>query len=542
MTERIREKKDTIIPLIWMIAAYVWDMWYQIVRGREMLDSDISSGIVLAYRLNTEHSLTGLSKNWIYATGIRFLESQWLYRIGLAMFPGNWHMARTVAMAMSLIILAFSSWLVFHSIGRDSWGLWAAALTLFPGGGWYFWQTIFGLQYTPYIIISHFCFSLIMLSKTRWGSIRGTIYMSVMLLLSLGAGLNGIKQLMVFYAPLCLTACVVLIMGIRRCGAGCFTEKTIRRDNSFRFFILSVAASVAAVAGYLINSKILARIYPFEQYDSTLIEYQGFFECLKMYLWDFGFANGKRLMSPTGIASMCGVLFGLLVIVSGVRLIVRLGQLPESEQTLILLSCTSILFCCFMFAYLSGHGDIQYFQPVIPMGFFLVVMEIFTEKWIETEKGDGNALSGKVGITVMNLAMIVMLIASAGTIHNENNEPFHKYRARPTLGKVVDVLIDKGYTQGVSTFWTSNVVTELSDGAIEMWTLSTESPDEYLNRAQRKDHMVNPPAGRYFYIFDLTRGEDEANVDLGLAYVEKHQEAGMPAPIYYDEDFIIYGN
>ena len=40
----------------------------------------------------------------------------------------------------------------------------------------------------------------------------------------------------------------------------------------------------------------------------------------------------------------------------------------------------------------------------------------------------------------------------------------------------------------------------------------------------------------------MTRGEEEANVDLGLAYVETHQDAGTPVPIYYDENFIIYGN
>lgn len=491
-----------------------------------MLDSDISSGILLAHRLNVEHSITGLCRNWIYATGIRFLESQWLYRIGLALSPGNWHVARTIAMAMSLALLTFSSWLVFHSIGRKEWGLWAAAFTVFPGGGWYFWQTIFGLQYTPYIMISHFSFALIMLAKRHKGSVRGKVYTGLLLLLGLGAGVNGIKQLMVFYAPLCITALCALLKSIR--------NKRIMKDGDTVFFFLAVSASISAIAGYLVNTKVLAKIYPFEQYDSTVIEYQGFFECLKMYIWDFGFADGKVLMSPWGIASMCGVLFGLIVVLSGIRIMTRLGELDDDEQILTVLSVTSILFSCFIFAYLSGHGDIQYFQPVIPMGYFLVVTEIFSDKIF------GGYKQG--GFIAVNLAMIIMLVASAGTVHNENDGPIHKYRARQGLGAVVDMLVDKGYTQGVSQFWTSNVVTEMSDGVIEMWTISTESPDEFLNRAQKKDHMENPPSGRYFYLFDLTRGEEEANVDLGLAYVEKHQEAGALAPIYYDENYIIYGN
>lgn len=499
-----------------------------------MLDSDISSGILLAHRLNVEHSITGLSKNWIYATGIRFLESQWLYRIGLALSPGDWHIARTIAMAMSLALLAFSSWLVFHSIGQNEWGLWAAAFTVFPGGGWYFWQTIFGLQYTPYIMISHFSFALIMLVRSHKGGVRGKVYTGLLLLLGLGAGVNGIKQLMVFYAPLCITALYALLKSIRRCGEDGSCAKQILKEGGTDFCLLVFLASVFAIAGYLVNTKILAKIYPFEQYDSTLIEYQGFFECLKMYIWDFGFADGKILMSPWGIASMCGVLFGLIVVLSGIRLMTRLGELDNDEQILTVLSVTSILFSCFIFAYLSGHGDIQYFQPVIPMGYFLVVIEIFSDKIFDGYKWGS--------FITVNLAMIIMLVASAGTIHNENDDPIHKHRVRQGLGTVVDMLVDKGYTQGVSPFWTSNVVTELSDGSIEMWTISTESPDEFLNRAQKKDHIDNPPSGKYFYLFDMTRGEDEANVDLGLAYVEKHQEAGVLAPIYYDENYIIYGN
>ena len=538
----IKQKIKVLMPLVWMITAYMWDMWYQIARGREMLDSDISSGILLSHRLNLEHSITGLSKNWIYATGIRFLESQWLYRLGLALFPQNWHMARTVAMALSLMLLAFSSWFVFYSIERSGWGLWAAALTLFPGGGWYFWQTIFGLQYTPYIIISHFSFALIMLTRKHRGSIKGKAYCILLMLLGLGAGLNGIKQLMVFYGPLCITAGIVLIVSIRRAGAGCFKDKSIYKGFGFGFFLFSILVSVMAVIGYLINSKYLARIYPFEQYESTLIEYQGFFECLKMYIWDFGFADGKKLMSFSGVASMCGVVFGLLVILAGIRLIMRYRQLSEEELTLSLLSATGILFCCFMFAYLSGHGDIQYFQPVIPMGYFLLLLEIFTEGASLPQPEDGRGNMPRTQLLAVNAVMAMMLLISIGTIRNESNEPIHKYRARPTLGPVVDMLIEKGYTQGVALFWTSNIVTELSDGKIEMWTLSTDSPEAFLNRAQLKEHIDNPPLGKYFYIFDMTRGEEEANVDLGLAYVETHQDAGTPVPIYYDENFIIYGN
>lgn len=531
----MKEKLQKIVPWVWLIGGYIWDLWYHITRGKLMLDSDISAEMILADLLNKEHSVIGLSRNWIYSTGLRFLEMQWLFRIGLIIFPGNWHRARVFAMAIAIALMAFAVFLIFYAIGRSRWGVWGAAMVIFPGGGWYFWQTIYGGQYTPYILISLFSTAFILLAVRDFRTLYNKMYIIFLLLLGFASGINGIKQLMVYHAPLCITAVLLFLIELRGIGERGENIKNVIHTGRFRFAILSWGTSFAAFTGYLINKFILSKIYMFEEYDSTVIEYRSFFEYLKMFIWDYGFADGKILMSPWGVASMLGVVFGLLVVFSGIVLAFKFRDLSEGDQMLTLLSVVSILFCCFIFSYVSGHGDIQYFQPIIPFGYCLVVMLIYTftftkETWREV---------------AIHLTMIILLFASMGTIHNEQDNPIHKYRAQKDLVPIVGWLVEQGYTQGVSFFWTSDVVTELSDGKIEMWTLSTESPEIMLNRLQKKEHITEGPDQRYFFIFDYTDKEDEFlddKVELGLAYVGAHPQPDELMAIYFDENYVIYGN
>ena len=103
----------------------------------------MASEMILSNQLNKEHSILELTTKWFYSTELRFLETQWFYRIGLLLSPNNWHIARTIAVALMLFLLAFSVWLLFHVCDRDDIAVCAAAFTLCPCGSWYLWQTIY---------------------------------------------------------------------------------------------------------------------------------------------------------------------------------------------------------------------------------------------------------------------------------------------------------------------------------------------------------------------------------------------------------------
>lgn len=62
---------------------------------------------------------------------------------------------------------------------------------------------------------------------------------------------------------------------------------------------------------------------------------------------------------------------------------------------------------------------------------------------------------------------------------------------------------------GYATFWNANVLTELSNGKIEVWSWGVESSDEFRNMTspdeiyewlQLKDHKKERPEGKVFIL------------------------------------------
>ena len=123
---------------IWMTIAYLIDVLFMGFFGEKLLDSDMASEMILSDILNSEKSITGLTHSWYYSTEIRVLEMQWFYRIGLLFSPKNWHMARTIGMAIALIVFVVAIVLMFNSLGMKDAAKYGAAIALMPGGSWYF--------------------------------------------------------------------------------------------------------------------------------------------------------------------------------------------------------------------------------------------------------------------------------------------------------------------------------------------------------------------------------------------------------------------
>ena len=513
-----------LIPRLWLLFGFLWNVWYQIMYGQKLLDSDMASEMVLSDILNREHSISGLTTSWRYSSELRVLNMQWLFRIGLAFFRDNWHLARVLSMTLAILLLAFSVWFVLYSINLSELGIWAAALALFPGGAYYFWLATFGGYYLPYIYIALFSFSLTVLAIRDVRSVRSIVYIVLVILLGIGSGLNGIKQLMMYYAPLILSSICMIIIEYRN-------EKSENKRKTVNFFIISVLSGLASMIGYLINSKVLSNIYVFKRFDETKIKSKSFFQMMKEYIWSFGYAEDKILLSPAGIASMFGVFFWIIVIVCGILMIYKFEKLSFEIKLLSSFCFISIVFCVFIFSYIK-IGNIEYYEPLVPLGYYLVVLEIYTAEYKYP----------KSRFVLYNLAMVLLLAASLGTAYNEDHEPWHSYRAQPELNSLVTWL-KGGYTEGVSAFWTANIVTELSDGTIDMWTLESDSLN-WHNWLQREDHFGSFPRGKYFYLVDNAELDEDVTDDYYInqaiveAFLAEHPEL---IKIHQDENYTVWG-
>lgn len=97
---------------------------------------------------------------------------------------------------------------------------------------------------------------------------------------------------------------------------------------------------------------------------------------------------------------------------------------------------------------------------------------------------------------------------------------------------IADLLEEQNYTQSVATFWNSNVVTELTNGRINSWTVDDFNNKNLSRWLQLKDNVDNPPKGRCAVIF-LNEEYDSLGYDL-LAM------EGVSL-IYMDEEYLVIG-
>lgn len=158
------------LPWLWMAAAYLFDLWYQLVPGKWIVDSDLASEMILSDLLNKEGSI--ISHNWFYSTELKVVNLQWFYRLGLLLFPDDWHLARAFGMAVTLALYA-ACMLFFVKcarLGRP--GLWMVGTLLWPFGQHYLVYAIYGGYYLVYTFFICLCWRWCCAASTPTKTLR----------------------------------------------------------------------------------------------------------------------------------------------------------------------------------------------------------------------------------------------------------------------------------------------------------------------------------------------------------------------------------
>lgn len=532
-TKRLGQEKMTLncligwlLPLLWLAAGYIYDIWYHIVPGKWILDADLASEMVLANKLNQEHSI--LSTDWFYSTELRVFHSQWFYRLGLLLFPDNWHRARIVSVALMLILFAAIFIWFSSKVGLGKYGIWCAAFMMWPFGSWYLVYGIFGTYYIIYMFFSLAVLAILLkLSSGSSGSRAGKDWIRQLLLcvagalLSFASGLNGIKQLMVFFVP--LLAALVLFVYFEVIERRISSVGEIRTvcGRELGMLVSGLLFTACNTVGYLINSSVLCKIYAFKEYGDIAwaVEpindlHDVWFDFLKLY----GFQREGKLISFQGIASALGLMLGAAVLVSIIRLCMRYKTLGGGVKVTLLITVSTLLINGLIYCL----ADIDYKQyhwlPLLPFGVVLLVAEIKTERFEMKH----------IRETFLVLIMTCVTVCSLSTVKRELQSPLMPIRYG--YNEIADWLVEHELTQGYSTFWSAAVLREMSSGAIETWTIYNGSMVyEWL---QEKDHVTREPERPCFFLFDNRLGGDKGWYTL--------LNDGSGELVYQDEFFEIY--
>ena len=506
------------LPWLWMAAAYLFDLWYQLVPGKWIVDSDLASEMILSDLLNKEGTI--ISHNWFYSTELKVVNLQWFYRLGLLIFPNDWHLARTFGMAITLALFAAAMLFFVKCAGLGRAGLWMVGTLLWPFGQHYLVYAIYGGYYLVYTFFYMLVLALVLRSLNA-DKKHCALQWVLACVITAVAGMNGVKQLMVFHAPLCLAAAILLVLALHRCGKTNWKAALDACRKEVRLLAASLVTAVAAAAGYFVSNAVLSRMYDFKSYNFIVWNRDEDWFTLDRILMDFfhefGYENGSGVFHFGGIAAAVGLLLGCWMFFCIVRLLLRLDKLERNDKLLVLLLVAMLAVCGVAYTYF--HEYYLYFWLMnMPVAIAVMAVEIKTEDF---------HILGARQLLGVGLAACFTLCA-VSTVRQEQEHP---YLAHKGLNTAAEWLVDNGYTQGYSTFWNGNAMTELTSGKLEVWTLQSLDRDDVPNWLQPKSHLTTDPEHPFLLIDTETDG---------LAENAKLIQYGDCTEVYNDGRYVIY--
>lgn len=477
-----------VFPWLWLAAAYCGTILFFYYFGRPYIDSDMASEMILADMLNQQGGI--LAENWWYSTELRVFYLQPFFRVGLLLFPENWHAARMCGQALVLMLLLISYFYAVHNAKLRNWGVWGAAALACPFGFWICFYGNFGGFYYPHMILVLVSFGAIqhLSAPDKWQ--KKIIHLSLLAASSLLSGMNSVKGIMAFYLPMAAASAVLILMQWQ-------AHPETFPKGQLRQFIWSMLALAIAGVGYLINSQVFALQYVFSDYNSQnwrMFEFSSLIDKWSGFLSLFGYpAYAKQwgLIPVFSIASILGAVGFLTagaVVVSLIRLLMRWKNLSPNQRVFPVLFASILLIQGLIFACI-GESDYThpfYWLPTIPFVFPVIQLEGETESFQFPHARKLAALAFCACILTTSASSVLELFTVG-------------HRANPQLEVICDELMSRGYTQGYSTFWNGNVLTEWSSGDIEMWVtpdLNSMGVDHWL---QKTSH-AEPPEGELFLL------------------------------------------
>ena len=471
-----------------LIVGMVVTMTVLVFHARSYIDSDMASEIILANLLNQEGSF--VSTNWWYSTELRAFSTQWFYRLGLWLLPQNWYGARMIGQSLMWVILIGLYMGTCHLLGFRKHGVTTAIVLALPFGTWYFWYGPFGGYYFPLMILIMASFAMIILYMQSKQKMVQTISIVVLTIVSLMNGLNGFKALMGFYIPLVITT-IILWFYHWYSNLGRIPHQTTI------LLVLSLYALAVCGFGYLINHEILADVYSFYSYDGQywstldlnhLLSQWSFFLSLFGYPRDALMGGSVKLLSFEGVLGAFGLISAGWIMIALIWTIRKVKTFDGLDQMIPVLLFTILVVQGVIFAFTSGTSAPNGSYWLIAIPFALLVLQLYFEK-----------ATFRLSMVKPMIIAVFWVSIGATSISTVRNFFENGMRINPELEPVSEFLVANGYTKGYAAFWNGNVLTEWSNGSIEVWVTNDFNTLHSYQWLQKQSHCY-PPQGEIFVL------------------------------------------
>jgi hypothetical protein len=512
-------KRKRLLSWFWFFGCLAALMAFLQWRLDYVLNSDMASEMVLTNYLAQHNAI--LTPNWYYATELHVWFSQLIFS-PLFKVLTDWHVIRVAGSAVLYALVLLGYLALSRRLGLMGWYLWTAPILLLPVSVLYFQFAVYATPYTFYIANVFFLLAMIL----GWRQCKGRAGRALLACgvgaLSLLTGLNGPRYLMVFFLPLILAAAAELLM---ERGTLVQNGKLCLKGNAaYSFLKITLFAGFFAAAGYLINSRVLAGLYSFAQFESIRFDTLTFAKLealINGWLDTFGYNRAGALLSPHAVQNLIGV--GLTVL-SGLAVrdtVRRAGSYTAEERTVSWLFLAAALLFSVLYLTTDATYNERYDLPIAVFALPAITLYLKRAPWRPRKK------------TFVCAALIVAVGFNAAL-------SYHTLWQQDTTGElraVSSLLTERGYREGYSSFWNANVMTELTDGAVDVRVWGANSVTELtdVDRVypwlQLKEHENTVPEGKVFILFN-SRERDAFSIVQNL---------NADAILYQTDNFVLYG-
>lgn len=559
--------------LAWAVlaAAFTLLLAMNVLWGDHWIDSDMAAEMIFS-RLLADEGKWIATENWYYSTEFRVLYTQ-LIMVPLFHLLEDWHVIRVLANGITYLLMLGAYFYCMKPFRiRRSTVVYSSVILLLPFSETFLTHMQLGNTYMWHVILILFAFGMFLRLSQPGEMRRGVLLVTGILYVALSVvcGLSGVRYMLALQVPLCITAGIYILKSgefalLRREFSADQFRAQIRQVLSgerLSYLLCSLLGLLCAGIGYLINVAVLGRKFQFQMYDATnfIRIFQGVLlertqDTVGNLLQLFGYIEEKGFLSIRGLISLLafGFLGGIVFLtVRCSRLLAAEskgcmtaeqeisaggsagksdrerpdGQAAEAQrrcarllhsQFLLWFFVTAFILNTFVFLFTTSTIVARYYITV-----FLFVLPLLCIYYEYERLPLDRLLLSFLLCGALGLATAKCVYSFADKDKNEDKKPVAAY------------LEEQGYTFGYASYWNGNIITELTDGAVEIANIhEIDRMDMFTWSSPVKYYQEGYHSGRTFILLTAEEAEKYAQVPVIMAGEVVYEQQGYVV-LHYD--------
>lgn len=507
MNEDKIERGLLLFGKIMLVTVVFVNAWITYRYYFNFITSDDASELVLSKMLAAEGGV--LSANWHYSTELEILNTQLVYSF-LFRFISNFKVVRILGQVILSGIFLASYYFCLYSMNREKakkrFFLTAFLLLIPISEAWVF--LVMKTYYIPHVATTFAALGFAcQVHREELSKRQHRVILLLGSLLAFIGCLEGMRHIQLIYLPLVLSSLWMLWNALEA------AEWNLKRLSLPRGILEHIWWLLCAGAGNFVNASVLSGIYDYRDQNNAMFTETLAFENIEKvwnaFLEVTGYTGEQKMLSFGGICNALSVLAACALVCTLIYLVCNIKKKQQTEQLVIAAVILSFALSMFIFIALKTVSARYVMACVAPMVLFFVFLERFPF-----------------------LKRTMILLGVYGLILVLGIHKYHQIQVsdkNENLRNVYEFVISNDYTYGYSTFWSGNLLTELTNGAFQ--TRSVRG--DYENQKLKIYHWLTPVQVEY-------------REEPIICILEKRRVEDLPLPenwnmLMEDEEYMIYG-